>query len=358
MSQSQSQELNQAVQNICQTRLTRSRPIRRAQLPQRESIQPSGPRAPNEGIDEQEQGIYHAEILANGSVAIYVTMLAAGFVIGTRGFSIRQICEVTKAYIRSETKSPGRFPRTTRLFEISGSAEACKQALDIVIAAVDLYKRLTEGEMEGQRVEQIQYAADIAFVYQPPPHRSVPQAAQLIQTGNDFFMQPQVGPSAGCTPPQSLARSRTTSLPPLLVNQGLSAAQLSSFDDALLSRMLATTSFVAQDQESSMLSIPQPSVSSLPYISRGSSYGEHIPYPGVSLPYAQDREILGMLSTNTRNNAPYMPATPWRYVSAPAVPPPLREDSGLSGEFGREGNNEDIENTLRNILDNLNLGSK
>lgn len=107
-------------------------------------------------------------------MALYVTMLAAGFVIGSRGFSIRQICEQTKSYIRSETIKPGRFTRTTRLFEISGTQEACKQALGIIISAVDLYKKLTEGEMEGHRVEQIQYAANIAFMYQPPPHRMVP----------------------------------------------------------------------------------------------------------------------------------------------------------------------------------------
>eukprot|EP01023_Acetabularia_acetabulum_P013436 TRINITY_DN16469_c0_g1_i1.p1 TRINITY_DN16469_c0_g1~~TRINITY_DN16469_c0_g1_i1.p1 ORF type:complete len:259 (-),score=29.87 TRINITY_DN16469_c0_g1_i1:29-718(-) len=184
------QDLNKAVQSICSSRLTSNKPIRRTALPQRDSIQPSGPRAPNEGIDEQEQGIFHAELLQNGNVALYVTMLAAGFVIGQRGFSIRQICEQSNAYIRSETIKPGRFPRTTRLFEISGTQQSCKQALDIIIAAVDLYKKLTEGEMEGQRVEQLQYAANIAFMYQPPPHRMVPQAAQLLQSGpHSWFLR-------------------------------------------------------------------------------------------------------------------------------------------------------------------------
>eukprot|EP01024_Parvocaulis_polyphysoides_P066110 TRINITY_DN773_c0_g1_i1.p2 TRINITY_DN773_c0_g1~~TRINITY_DN773_c0_g1_i1.p2 ORF type:complete len:355 (-),score=52.04 TRINITY_DN773_c0_g1_i1:2552-3616(-) len=347
-------ELSKAVQNICSTRLTQSRPIRRVQLPQRESIQPSGPRAPNEGIDEQEQGVYYAELLDNGSVAIYITMLAAGFVIGTRGFSIRQICEVTRAFIRSETIKPGRFPRTTRLFEISGSQEACKQALNIIMAAVDLYKKLTEGEMEGQRVEQIQHAANIAFVYQPPPHRMVPQAAQLIQSGNEFVVSPQVTPPALPQVPQmgsqsmvGLRRNRSAPIIPpavcLGLSDGMSTAQLSSFDDALMTRMLASTPYIGQGQDCSMLSIPY---STSPY---SSSF--------------QDREVLGMLNMNTYDGGvtrcnplpPYAPSTssPWRQVSAPAVPTILEDRPPYM-----DGNNDDMENTLRNILDNLNLGSK
>eukprot|EP01025_Chloroclados_australasicus_P045116 TRINITY_DN49213_c0_g1_i2.p1 TRINITY_DN49213_c0_g1~~TRINITY_DN49213_c0_g1_i2.p1 ORF type:complete len:468 (+),score=16.22 TRINITY_DN49213_c0_g1_i2:92-1405(+) len=217
--------LCQAINEVRTTRLTSNRPLRRTTSYDRQPIQPSGPRAPTEGIDNQEQGIVHAELIEDpqqSRVVLYVTMLAAGFVIGkqlitqchkvqyvcfiqcitsyqvmcpragVRGVSIRQICELTSTQIRSETIKPGRFPRTTRLFEITGSDLQCKQALDIIVSAVDLYKRLTEGQMEGQRVEQIQHAANIAFVYQPPPYRMVPQAAQLIQDNKAFVVGPNM----------------------------------------------------------------------------------------------------------------------------------------------------------------------
>eukprot|EP01025_Chloroclados_australasicus_P012293 TRINITY_DN1565_c0_g2_i2.p2 TRINITY_DN1565_c0_g2~~TRINITY_DN1565_c0_g2_i2.p2 ORF type:complete len:234 (+),score=20.52 TRINITY_DN1565_c0_g2_i2:92-793(+) len=178
--------LSKAIQEVVENRLTSNKPIRASAQSTREYIQPSGPRDRNEGIDDQEQGIYHIELLDDGKVVMYVTMLAAGFVIGSRGFSIRQICELAQSQIKSETIRKGRpptnFDRTVRLFEISGTTEQCHQTLKIIVAAVDLYKKLTEGEMQGQRVQQIQYAEGVAFIYQPPPHRLVPSAAQLVQS--------------------------------------------------------------------------------------------------------------------------------------------------------------------------------
>eukprot|EP01026_Neomeris_dumetosa_P012936 TRINITY_DN1449_c0_g1_i10.p2 TRINITY_DN1449_c0_g1~~TRINITY_DN1449_c0_g1_i10.p2 ORF type:complete len:367 (-),score=36.30 TRINITY_DN1449_c0_g1_i10:284-1384(-) len=190
MSMEQVANLEVAVNQIRSQGLTSNRRLNRNV---RQSILPSGPRAPTEGIDEQEQGIMFIELKNGRIVVLYVTMLAAGFVIGSKGISIRQICEITQAQIRSVTLQPGRFPRTTRLFEISGTQVQCLKALNIIVAGVQLYKTLTEGSMEGQRVEQVQYAEGVAFVYQPPPHRLVPQAAQLIQQGNvTLFANQQV----------------------------------------------------------------------------------------------------------------------------------------------------------------------
>eukprot|EP01026_Neomeris_dumetosa_P053680 TRINITY_DN4798_c0_g1_i1.p1 TRINITY_DN4798_c0_g1~~TRINITY_DN4798_c0_g1_i1.p1 ORF type:complete len:361 (+),score=29.01 TRINITY_DN4798_c0_g1_i1:76-1158(+) len=189
MAQKQSNTLEQAVTQIRSSGLTSSKRIARNT---RQPIQPSGKRMKDEGIDEQEQGIIFIELKNERCVVLYVTMLAAGFVIGISGVSIRQICSTTQAQIRSETIKPGRFPRTTRFFEITGTQEQCLQALQKIKAGVQLYKKLTEGEMEGQRVNQIQYAEGISFVYQPPPYRSVPTAAQLKQQEDNYgVVQPQ-----------------------------------------------------------------------------------------------------------------------------------------------------------------------
>ena len=58
---------------------------------------PSGPRRAGEGVEEEEQAVVAAEWLPGGGLQLCVTLLAAGFVIGSSGASVREITQHTGA---------------------------------------------------------------------------------------------------------------------------------------------------------------------------------------------------------------------------------------------------------------------
>ncbi|KAL3154371.1 hypothetical protein ABBQ32_013848 [Trebouxia sp. C0010 RCD-2024] len=145
-------------------------------------IQPSGPRRTGEGTEDEEQGIIAAESTATGGAMVRITLLAAGFVIGPSGTSVREISKQTGADIKSWTEKPDHkslSSRPTRSFVIEGKKRAVVLALDIVCDAVDRYKELCEGRYCGQFVARIQKVRGVEFSYQPPPRNIVPYAAAL-----------------------------------------------------------------------------------------------------------------------------------------------------------------------------------
>eukprot|EP00879_Flechtneria_rotunda_P020407 GHRR01021470.1.p1 GENE.GHRR01021470.1~~GHRR01021470.1.p1 ORF type:complete len:477 (+),score=238.12 GHRR01021470.1:373-1803(+) len=84
-------------------------------------IQPSGPRRPGEGVENEEQGILSAEEVAGtGDVMMRITLLAAGFVIGPSGASVREVVRLSGADINSwtESQSSSRTRRPARVFMI------------------------------------------------------------------------------------------------------------------------------------------------------------------------------------------------------------------------------------------------
>jgi hypothetical protein len=56
---------------------------------------PSGPRKAGEGVEEEEQAVVSVEWLPAGGLQLSVTLLAAGFVIGSSGASVREITQHT-----------------------------------------------------------------------------------------------------------------------------------------------------------------------------------------------------------------------------------------------------------------------
>ncbi|KAK9801944.1 hypothetical protein WJX73_008785 [Symbiochloris irregularis] len=148
-------------------------------------IQPSGPRRPGEGIEDVEQGIVSAEGTPTGGALLRMTLLASGFVIGTSGQTVRDICKKTSADIKSWTDtSPASATQPTRIYVIEGRTRAVMLALTIVCDAVDRYKELCEGRYCGESVSRIQTVHGIDFMYQPPPRNVVPYAASLKNQGN------------------------------------------------------------------------------------------------------------------------------------------------------------------------------
>eukprot|EP01024_Parvocaulis_polyphysoides_P059132 TRINITY_DN6383_c0_g2_i1.p1 TRINITY_DN6383_c0_g2~~TRINITY_DN6383_c0_g2_i1.p1 ORF type:complete len:440 (+),score=65.01 TRINITY_DN6383_c0_g2_i1:338-1657(+) len=146
-------------------------------------LAPSGPRRPGEGVEDEEQGIVFAEKSDQGSVYVYITLLAAGFVIGPKGRSIHQICHTSGADVRSWstnfTAGSKQPPRALRVFQIQGDKDSILEAVKIMVTAVDRYKELSEGKYEGQVVDKEQTILGIEFHYQPPPKHAVPIAARI-----------------------------------------------------------------------------------------------------------------------------------------------------------------------------------
>jgi hypothetical protein len=76
---------------------------------------PSGPRARGVGVDDEFQGIVDAGPTATGGSSVRVTLLAAGFVIGPGGASVRDVCRASGADVRSFTgRRPGERPGMRR----------------------------------------------------------------------------------------------------------------------------------------------------------------------------------------------------------------------------------------------------
>ena len=81
-----------------------------------------GPRRRNEGVDDEDQGIVAAESTPTGAT-VTVSLLAAGFVVGPGGASVRAICAATSADVRSYTES--QSGRRVRVFVLEVGAGRC-----------------------------------------------------------------------------------------------------------------------------------------------------------------------------------------------------------------------------------------
>lgn len=136
-------------------------------------------------------------------MCVRVSLLAAGFVVGPGGTSVRDVSRATGAEIRSHTESfvpPGSTgrPCAARTFTLSGRHTSVVAALDTVAAAVDLYVALTSGACAGQAVDREQRVRGCTFFYSPPPRAAVPQAAALRTPGSGTGASPERG--AAVTP--------------------------------------------------------------------------------------------------------------------------------------------------------------
>ncbi|KAK9832981.1 hypothetical protein WJX74_003342 [Apatococcus lobatus] len=148
-------------------------------------IQPSGPRKTGQGVEDEEQGIISADQTPSGGAVLRITLLAAGFVIGPSGSSVRQIMAQTGAEIKSWTDhAKSSSSRSSRIFVVEGDWQCAVAALKVVYEAVDRYKELCEGKYCGQHVHRSQIVSGVEFSYQPPPRHLVPYAAALKGQGS------------------------------------------------------------------------------------------------------------------------------------------------------------------------------
>lgn len=104
----------------------------------------AGPRKLHEGTAEMEHRVLKVlDDPQNSFTEMHVTLLAAGFVIGPSGQSVRAICEKSGAHIQSSTRSGVQGPH--RLFAIVGSDKCRASAQHIIESAVNLYQQLFRG---------------------------------------------------------------------------------------------------------------------------------------------------------------------------------------------------------------------
>ncbi|KAK9864635.1 hypothetical protein WJX84_012064 [Apatococcus fuscideae] len=176
---------------ITTNKITEGRPVRSKLADSSRSaagmkwIQPSGPRKFGQGVEDEEQGIISADQTASGGAVLRVTLLAAGFVIGPSGSSVRHIMSQTGAEIKSWTdQARSTSGRPFRVFVVEGHWQCVVAALKIICEAVDRYKELCEGRYCGQHVHRSQIVSAVEFSYQPPPRHLVPYAAALKGQGN------------------------------------------------------------------------------------------------------------------------------------------------------------------------------
>lgn len=129
-------------------------------------IQPSGPRRSGEGVEDEMQGVLRVDRTPSGGAMLRVTLLAAGFLIGPSGCSIRTIGKETGADIKSWSEKSGPLcPRPSRCFIVEGRKKAVCRALEIIRDAVARYVELTEGPAAGSLVQRCQPIRGIHFFY-------------------------------------------------------------------------------------------------------------------------------------------------------------------------------------------------
>lgn len=160
---------------------------------------------------------------------MHVTLLAAGFLIGPSGVSIRSVAQKTAAEIRSWSETLAvrgrnrrirtivvevschhscllflsallsihpKSPRSTHYWltdslptfaipcsSFQGNRRSVVLAVAVLTDAIDLYKELCEGKYCGKVVDRVQIIRGVEFFYSPPPRSAVPFAAALRPEG-------------------------------------------------------------------------------------------------------------------------------------------------------------------------------
>ncbi|GLJ31263.1 hypothetical protein SUGI_0627010 [Cryptomeria japonica] len=143
---------------------------------------------------------------AEVEVVMKVTLLAAGFVIGARGASVREIGQATGAVVQSWIETDCAHPAAAlpvRLFCIQGSKRAVQAAVYVIEEAVAKYRALCECKSRGEFVQREHVINGVEFFYQPPPKMALPRlknsSHSLNLSRNHAWSMPKLhNPPFGC----------------------------------------------------------------------------------------------------------------------------------------------------------------
>eukprot|EP01024_Parvocaulis_polyphysoides_P040113 TRINITY_DN36454_c0_g1_i3.p1 TRINITY_DN36454_c0_g1~~TRINITY_DN36454_c0_g1_i3.p1 ORF type:complete len:313 (+),score=29.99 TRINITY_DN36454_c0_g1_i3:156-1094(+) len=145
---------------------------------------PSGPRCSGEGVSDDRQGILSAQLSEDRFCCVLkITTLAAGFVVGRHGATIRTLCDKTGAKSISWCQTYGdgivSSPLDIRVCLIKGTTEAIYGTVDIICKAVQRYQDLVNGRCDERVVQAEQVIEGISFIYKPPPTKAMPESARV-----------------------------------------------------------------------------------------------------------------------------------------------------------------------------------
>ncbi|GLJ31275.1 hypothetical protein SUGI_0627360 [Cryptomeria japonica] len=114
---------------------------------------------------------------AEMEVVMKVTLLAAGFVLGPRGASAREIGQATGTLVQFRTETHCAHPTAlpVRLFRIQGNFCAVEAAVYDIEEAVAKYRALCECKSRGEFVPREHVINGVKFFYQPPPKMALPR---------------------------------------------------------------------------------------------------------------------------------------------------------------------------------------
>ena len=103
-----------------------------------------------------------------------ITKIAAGFILGRSGSTLRDVCKHSHVDIKSNAKDD------VRVFTItSEDMNKVRAAVKTIEQAVDKYKELAEGDYSGMHVARYHKIRGVTFEYAPPPRAAMPHAAKL-----------------------------------------------------------------------------------------------------------------------------------------------------------------------------------
>eukprot|EP01026_Neomeris_dumetosa_P044800 TRINITY_DN3797_c0_g2_i2.p1 TRINITY_DN3797_c0_g2~~TRINITY_DN3797_c0_g2_i2.p1 ORF type:complete len:387 (+),score=1.25 TRINITY_DN3797_c0_g2_i2:143-1303(+) len=145
---------------------------------------PSGPRDQSNGVSDDRQGILSAQLSQDGLCCVLkITTLAAGFVIGQHGMTIRSLCDLNGAKSISWSQTYGEDqidpPLDIRVLLVKGTSNAILCTVHTICKAVQRYQDLVNGRLDARVVEADQMVDGVIFKYKPPPSTAMPGSARV-----------------------------------------------------------------------------------------------------------------------------------------------------------------------------------
>ncbi|KAJ7287868.1 hypothetical protein O6H91_Y318200 [Diphasiastrum complanatum] len=143
----------------------------------------------------EDHRVVSIEYQASSTQALMrVTLLAAGFVIGSRGISARLIGQTTGAMIQSWTDSCREDSIVPmRLFRIQGKKAVVQAAVSLIEQAVRKYKDLCDCKRRGEFVQREHLINGVEFYYQPPPRKAFSSLALAAEACRPKTVPPPSG---------------------------------------------------------------------------------------------------------------------------------------------------------------------
>lgn len=154
------------------------------------------------------------------TIVLRITILAAGFVIGPRGSSIKMISERCNVDIESKTVQHGEV----REFKCIGNHGNVVKAVQIMKEAVNTYKVLTEGDYKGQCVQSTMVILGVTFDYCPPPKSKMPHAASVMKLSQKLAVRKEEN-SSSMTMDSSSSVDSTQGLEPYVPSDGMHSSK-------------------------------------------------------------------------------------------------------------------------------------